>query len=188
MTFELRLPQSAGNLRVCLASAGKLCMSLPPKNPARGRVKLWLDIVLLGSFLLVSAPQATGVTVHEWFSFPFVVILLLHLLLNWDWIVRVSASFFKRLRGEIRFSYLWNALLFMVTTVAFSSGLAISEAALPALGLAVKADPFWLVIHKVSANLLFPLIGIHLVLHWRWIVETVRKRRSKSTNQATAAS
>ena len=52
------------------------------------RTKLWVDIVLLVSFMAVSAPHATGIPLHEWLSFAFVPVFIAHLVMNWDWIAR----------------------------------------------------------------------------------------------------
>jgi hypothetical protein len=162
-------------------------MELAPES-ARSSLKLWLDSVLFLAFLVVSAPQATGLAFHEWISFAFVLVLLAHLLLSWEWIVGVSASFFRRLRAETRFNYLLDALLFLVMTVAFGSGVASSAVALPALGLSGTVDPFWIPIHKITATLLFPLLGIHLAMHWRWIVKTARNVLSKTDARAAETS
>jgi hypothetical protein len=151
----------------------------PTQDAARSPLKLRLDSLLFLSFLLVSAPQATGLTVHEWISFAFLPVLIVHLLLSWEWIVGVSASFFRRLRAETRFNYVLDALLFVVMTIAFGSGVAISDAALPALGLAGKVDPFWLPVHKLTSTLLFPLLGVHLAMHAHWIVKAARNARLK---------
>ena len=156
----------------------------PLKDASRSRLKLGLDSFLFLSFLLVSAPQATGVAVHEWISFAFIPVLLAHLLLSWEWIVGVSASFFRRLRAEPRFNYLLDALLFLVMTLALGSGVAVSEAALPALGVSGDVDSFWLSVHKLTATVLFPLLGIHIAMHGRWIVQSVRNVLSRPVARA----
>ena len=157
------------------------------KKTPRSKVKLFVDCLLLISFLLVSAPQATGIPIHEWFSFAFIPIFMVHLLLNWDWIVRVTLGFFRKLGSETRFNYLLNLLLYIVMTISVFSGVVISEAALPAMGLKIEIDPFWSLAHNASSNLLFPLIGIHLAMHWQWIVGTTRKHLFKTEKREAKA-
>lgn len=157
------------------------------KTP-RSKVKLYLDCLLLASFLLVSAPQATGIPIHEWISFAFIPIFMVHLLINWGWIVRVTLGLFRKLGGETRFNYFWNLLLYVVMTISVYSGVVVSEAALPGMGFKIEIDPFWSTLHNASSNLLFPLIGIHLALHWQWIVGAARKHLFKSAaTEADAA-
>lgn len=144
--------------------------------------KLYIDFGVFLLFVVVSAPQATGVALHEWLSFILIPPLIVHLLLNWKWIVGITTKMFKRLPGATRFNYWWNLLLFIVMTLIIFSGIVISEAALPALGIAIIVDPFWSVLHDVTANLFFPLVGVHLAMNWKWLM-----RALKPPNRAEAA-
>jgi hypothetical protein len=51
----------------------------------------------------------------------------------------------------------------------------VSEAALPALGIHLEIDPFWRSIHTGMANLLMLMFGVHLTMHWKWIVSNFRR-------------
>ena len=139
------------------------------------KIKLYLDICIFLFFLVVSAPQATGIALHEWLSFAFLATFIVHLLLNWKWIVKLIRRFFKKLPGETRFNAIWNALLFILGTVVFFSGVFVSEAALPWLGFPIEIDPFWGQIHDLTANLFLILLGVHLAMHWRWFVDAFKR-------------
>ena len=139
------------------------------------QVRLWIDVVFFIGMVLVLAPQATGIVIHEWASFLIIIPFFLHLILDWKWIVNTTKRLFSRVKGEVRFNYVLDWLLFFLFVTATFTGVVISEAALPALGFEITIDPFWSSLHDISANLLMVIIGIHLAMHWKWIVTNVKK-------------
>ena len=62
----------------------------------------------------------------------------------------------------------------MMTVVIFT-GIIISEVALPTMGVPIVADQFWFAIHDISSNLFLLLLGIHLAMHWDWIVKGFKR-------------
>lgn len=150
-----------------MASAGPRAGSL--------RAKLVVNSVLLLSMIAISAPRATRVPAHEWLSLGFVVILALHILYSWNWVISVAQRFFASMRGRMRFSFVWNVALYAMMTVVMLSGLLISVFALPALGIPHNLDPFWETTHERLADWLLVMLGIHLGLHWQWLVTAVSR-------------
>jgi len=138
------------------------------------RPKAIINLVLFFAFALSAAPQATGVAFHEWVSLAVLPPLLLHLLIDWSWIVNVTARMFRRMPGELRFNLIWNWLLFVNMVAVTVSGLLISEAAAPAVGLPVQSDVFWAALHDVTANTMLAMLGVHIAMHWRWIGRALR--------------
>lgn len=138
-----------------------------------------MDVLLLTSFMLVSAPQATGVPVHEWLSVLFVVPFAVHLLLHWDWIKQSAKRFTQHISAKERFSLVWNYLLYVMMLLATVSGFLVSVALLPTLNIELHIQDFWSKIHHDSATLIMPIIGVHLALHWRWIVNLTKRMRMK---------
>ena len=138
-----------------------------------------MDVLLLISLMLVSAPQATGVPVHEWLSVLFVVPFAVHLLLHWDWIKQSAKRFTKHISAKERFSLVWNYLLYVMMLLATVSGFLVSVALLPTLNIELHIQDFWSKIHHDSATLIMPIIGVHLALHWRWIVNLTKRMRMK---------
>ena len=98
-----------------------------------------------------------------------------HLLLNWSWIVEVTRRFFGKARWSARVNYVLNTLLFVDMTLIIFTGLMISEAALPLLGIQVSHGGAWRRLHDLTANLGVLLIGLHLALHWHWIVNATKR-------------
>jgi cytochrome b subunit of formate dehydrogenase len=159
-----------------------------PKTKRRSitQIRVWADLIFFIGMVLVLAPQATGIPVHEWASFLIIIPFFLHLILDWKWIVSETKRIFKRTNGETRFNYGLDWLLFFLFVTATFTGVLISEAALPALGIPMTIDPFWASLHDISANLLMVVIGVHLAMHWKWIVTNVKKYLLRRPNMRTA--
>lgn len=139
------------------------------------QIRLYANLVLLVSFILANIPQATGIPIHEWVGLLFVFPLLVHLVLDWNWIVNVSKRLFKKLPGEVRFNHFWDLVIFIMMILVLLSGILVSESALPSLGINIAIDPFWQSFHDMTANLTMIFIGVHLAMHWSWLVSSFKR-------------
>lgn len=146
------------------------------------RLKAVVNACLFLLFLLAVIPQVTGVVFHEWVSLVLLVPLAVHLLTDWNWIVRTGKRFFGSLRPELRFNFCWDALLFINMVVVTLSGVMISEALLPAFGWQPKLDLFWTSLHDLSSNLIVAMLGVHLAMHWQWIKRAFRRLVLRQSN------
>jgi len=54
----------------------------------RARVLFWLDGILLLAVAVLQSPRMSSLAVHEWLAIAFAVLVGLHLLVNWRWIVK----------------------------------------------------------------------------------------------------
>jgi len=141
---------------------------------ARTRLDFWLDAVLLVAYTLAYSLGFTGIAVHEWLGIGLGVVLLVHLTLHWDWVIRTTMKL-VRPGGRERFVWLVNLLLLLCMTLCIASGILISEVALPELGINLPVSPFWRQMHDVTATLTLILVPIHAALRWRWIVGMARR-------------
>jgi len=140
----------------------------------RMTARLVLDTVLLGGYLVAMNTDATGVPLHEWLSVALTVAVVVHLLTEWEWTVRVVTRFFRQLLSMSRVQLLVDVALFVTLTFVLLSGLMVSQAILPLLGLSAPVGPVWKILHALSADLVLVLVGIHVGLHWRWIVRAAK--------------
>jgi cytochrome b561 len=141
----------------------------------RTKTNLLIDIITFIAFLIAFAPYSTGIPIHEWLGIAVGGVVVVHLLLHWDWIVKTTQKFFNSMPRLKRINYILDALLFIDTVVIIFTGLMISEAALPALGIALPFLPLYITLHGLSANLAILIIGLHVALHWKWIVKAVQR-------------
>ena len=142
-------------------------------NPTK--VNLFLDAAIFVAFLLALDPRLTGIAIHEWLGLAGAAAVVVHLLLHWEWIVGVTRRFLGRTSGAARLNYVVDVLFFIDLVVISLSGLMVSQALLPLLGLAAPGGAFWLVAHALSADLAVVLVAVHAALHWKWIVNAVRR-------------
>lgn len=138
-----------------------------------------MDALLLISFMLVSAPQATGVPLHEWLSLFFIVPFSIHLLLHWDWIQRSFKRLLSKLSARERFNIVWDYLLYIMMLLVFVSGFLVSVALLPALDISLNIQDFWSKMHHDSATFIMPMLGVHLALNLGWIVKLTKRMFAK---------
>ncbi len=132
--------------------------------------KLILDLSMLGAFLAVTNPRLTGISIHEWLGVSLLGAVITHLLFNWEWIVNVGKTFFKKLWHQSRLNFVVDTGFFIVMTGVLFSGLMISKSVLPTLGIQLNAGQSWRSIHFMLSDASVILMGLHFALHWKWVV------------------
>jgi hypothetical protein len=142
-------------------------------NPTK--VNLLLDAAIFVAFLLALDPRLTGIATHEWLSLAAGAAVVVHLLWHWEWIAGVTRRFFGRTSAAARLNYVVDALFFIDLAVIMFSGIMVSQAILPALGLTAPAGSFWRILHSLSADWAVILVAVHTALHWKWIVNAVKR-------------
>ena len=102
-------------------------------------------------------------------------VITIHLLLNWSWIVGITCRFFKKIKSRSRLNYILNIALFVDMTLIMFTGIMISEVAIPFLGITLPQSFIWRSLHSTTADLFILILGLHLALHWSWLVSTIRR-------------
>jgi hypothetical protein len=139
------------------------------------KAKLWIDLLIFIVFLIAMDPFSTGIAVHEWLTIASMAAIITHLLLNWQWIAVVTRRFFSKLATRARLNFVLNLLLFIDGVLIMLTGVMISEAVLPSLGVRVPLNFAYRPLHDATANLFILLLGLHTALHWDWIARTVKR-------------
>jgi hypothetical protein len=138
------------------------------------KTNLVLDLTIFTAFLAVSNPHLTGNSIHEWLSVSFAAAIITHLLFHWQWLVKISSEFFKKLFHQSRLNFLVDALFFIAMTGSIFSGLLISKDVLSTLGIQLgELSRIWKSFHTLASDAALILLGIHFALHWKWIVTNV---------------
>lgn len=141
----------------------------------RTKTKLVLDILIFMAFLIAMEPHSSGITIHEWLATSLIAVLIVHLLLSWDWITQITRRFIGKINTQSRLNYILNWLLFIDGTVIMLSGFMISESLMPYLGIQLPRNFAWRGLHEFSTNLFLLLLGLHTALHWGWVVDTFKR-------------
>ena len=150
-------------------------MNLIPKSKSNTRTKLVLDILIFFGFLIAMDPRSTGVAIHEWLTVASMAAVITHILLSWAWIVQLTRRFFCMSALRPRLNYILNVLLFIDVVLIMYTGIMISEAFVPSLGLSLPRNFSMRELHDMTANLFVILLGLHTALHWDWIVNTFKR-------------
>ncbi len=137
--------------------------------------KLFLDLAAFIALLIVCAPRFTGVAIHEWLAIALSGTIVVHLLLNWNWIIQISSRLFSKSTNNSRFGYFLNWGLFASGIMIMLSGLMISETVVPFLGFSLQQDRTWMGLHELSTNITMILMGLHVALHWSWITSMFKR-------------
>lgn len=139
------------------------------------RVNLWIDLAIFTALLVAFQPHLTGLAIHEWLSLAFGGGALTHLVLHWRWVLNVARRFFQKLPAQTRLFAVLNVALLVALAGVIVSGVMLSEVALPALGITLAAGGAWHVIHSISANAIIALSVLHVVVHWKWILNAIKR-------------
>jgi len=66
-----------------------------------------------------------------------------------------------------------NILFFIAMTATCFSGFMISRSIFSTLGIQFSTGRGWESIHKLTADASLILLGIHLALHWKWVIVNI---------------
>jgi hypothetical protein len=142
--------------------------------PARTRFDFSVDAFLLVAYTLAYSLGFTGIATHEWLGIGLGVVLLVHVTLHWEWVIRTTRKLLRP-GGRERFVWLVNLLLLASMTLCVASGILISEVALPQLGIIVAGSNLWQLLHDTTATVTLILVPVHVALRWRWIAGVARR-------------
>jgi len=149
------------------------------------KFKLLLNIALTITMLLLMDPRSFyGLEFHEWAGLIIGLFFLLHKALNWTWIKKVTTCFFKRSRSRARLNWVLDVLLLAGMILMIISGIAIARTIdFSWLNLG-GSRYFWRVMHTSSSFITLALFGVHLGLHWKWVVQRfkIKKKRNGKKN------
>jgi Domain of unknown function (DUF4405) len=133
------------------------------------------DAIILLVFILVEEPRLTGFVFHEWLGVGLAGLVLIHLLLHWKWVVHNTLTFFRHLFHNAFFQFILDVLLLLDFCLVTVSGLMISRNILYLFGIYIFHNRMWGSVHSLSASAALLLVGLHLVLHWKWVVNTAKR-------------
>jgi uncharacterized protein DUF4405 len=139
------------------------------------KTNLILDLTMFGAFLAVSNPHLTGTTVHEWLAVSLGGAVITHLLLHWDWIMKIGKEFFKKLWHQSRLNFVVNTLFFVAMTGTLFSGLMISQSVLSTFGIQLNPSQSWRSIHFLMSDLSVVMLGVHFALHLKWVGTNIQR-------------
>lgn len=157
------------------------------KSQQRNRMSAIIDSIMFGIFIVTTAPQFTGISLHEWLGVGLAGITVVHLVRNWEWIIATINKLLSPGNTHNKTSIILNIVLFVLFTLVTYSGIAISEDIMPWLGITWLENTDWRRLHNLFSTLTVVTMAAHIALHWNWIVQLFQKRqRTKSHTRIEA--
>jgi len=143
--------------------------------------KFFLSLALTIVMLLLMDPRSFyGLAFHEWAGLIIGIFFILHKILNWGWIKKVTVGFFRKCTGRARLNYILDVLLLAGMILMILSGIAIARTIdFSWLNLGGNRV-FWRVMHTSSSFITLALFGIHLGLHWNWVRKRLHLKLAKN--------
>jgi hypothetical protein len=141
-------------------------------------IKFFISLLITIVMLLLMDPRSFyGLAFHEWAGLIIGIFFILHKILNWGWIKKVTVGFFRKCSGKARINYIIDVLLLAGITLMIISGIAIARTIdFSWLKLGASTN-FWRVMHTSSSLITLVLFGIHLGLHWNWVINVFKLRK-----------
>ncbi|WP_438444077.1 DUF4405 domain-containing protein [Gorillibacterium sp. sgz5001074] len=138
-------------------------------------VKLVLDMAMGVTFaLLFNKRVLGGLAFHEIAGIAIGFAILMHILLNYRFVQKITMRLFdNKLPGKTRLSYFLNLLLLICMGFVMISGLLISKVVLP--GFRYGNENWFKLTHMGVSYLTLVLIGVHIGLHWHWVMSMFQR-------------
>jgi hypothetical protein len=133
-------------------------------------VRLVIDLAFTVLLLCALMYRVTGDTAHEWIGVAVCAVCIAHNVLNWKWYKNIFKGAYNLRQGIMTAVNLLLAFTFVTLII---TGMLHSRTVLAFLHL--PGDMLIRQIHTTAAYWCLPLIGAHLGLNWRIILNAFRK-------------
>ena len=142
--------------------------------------KFILNIFLFITFLfLMDEWSFLGITFHEIAGLAICLFYILHKALNWQFIKETTGRLFGKIPGRSRINYLIDILILFGFTIIVISGMGIAKTMdFSWLGFTKENFIVWRFMHTSISMIVLMLVGIHVGMHWSWVVACFRRSRS----------
>jgi hypothetical protein len=130
--------------------------------------------------LLMDPRSFYGLVFHEWAGLIIGLLFILHKILDWSWIKHVTLKFFSKTSGRARLNYFLDVILLIGIILMILSGIAIARTIDFNWLKLGGSSMFWRVMHTSSSLITLVLFGIHLGLHWNWVIQRFRFKSKKN--------
>ncbi|WP_419882905.1 DUF4405 domain-containing protein [Peribacillus sp. B-H-3] len=132
--------------------------------------RIVLDLMMAITFVLLMNPRVlNGLPFHEIAGLAIGASLFIHIGLNYRWVINTARKIFgSKLPKKTRFSFILTLLLLISMATVIITGILISRVVVPSL--AIQGSRSIRGIHSFSADATLALVGLHIAVHWQWIM------------------
>jgi hypothetical protein len=138
------------------------------------------------AYVFLGLSKDAWIDIHDWAGVIMLTGALIHILLHWKWITCVGKRYFAKLARQARIYFTLDFLMLMAFVLVNLSGL-VAWLVLPQGGFQGGRNPVynalflglgrhdWNDLHLWSGLAIIAILGLHVALHWKWIVCTLRR-------------
>lgn len=137
--------------------------------------KIVLDLMMAITFVLLMNPRVlNSLPFHEIAGLVIGVAILTHIGLNYRWVINTTKKILDpKLPKKTRFNFSLNLLLLVSMATVIITGILISRVVLPSF--AIQGNHSIRGIHSISSDVTLAIIGLHVGVHWQWIMSICKK-------------
>jgi hypothetical protein len=134
--------------------------------------------LLIISLFLMDQRSLFGMWFHEWAGLIVCLFYILHMILNWGWVKETTKRLFGKINARARLNYAMDLLLLVGYTLIIISGMAISRSIdFSWIGFDSQHRMIYRSMHASVSMLVLIILGVHLGLHWDWVLARFRRAR-----------
>jgi hypothetical protein len=137
-----------------------------------------------GNFTGLSYLAALLSNLHDWSGLILGILVFIHLVLHWKWMVAMTKNLFKFKRlGKKYVNYFIDLGMLISFLIVFITGILKFPAFLLITGYFYTVSEEIFILHDWFALLIAGLAVTHVTLHWKWIVRMTKKIIRKDRSQ-----
>ena len=135
-------------------------------------VKITLDILMALVFVLLFNKNAiSGITFHEIAGLTIGLAFIIHIIINFKWVKQITIKFFNsKMKLKTRFGYIIDLLLLIDMALIIGTGISISKVLFSGIFKSAGNQS----LHISLSYIALLLIGIHIGLHWGWVINVFK--------------
>jgi len=144
-----------------------------------------LDTAMLLLVCVLEPIKFTGLAWHQWLGFALCPLVLLHVVIQWQWFVTQFQGMGRSGGYPVRLSALLNLALFVLMAAVLFSGVFASRQSTALVGDSAGRVRLWREVHGWLNFVLVVFVGLHLALNWDWILAALRRKRPRRPGSGT---
>jgi cytochrome b561 len=138
-----------------------------------------LDTGMLLLVCVLEPIKLTGLEWHQWLGFALCPLVLLHVVMQWQWFVTQFQGMARRGGYRVRLSAVLNLILFVLMAAVLISGVFASRQSTALIAESAGRVRLWHEVHGWLNFTLVVFVGLHLALNWDWILAALRRKRPR---------
>ena len=139
--------------------------------------KIIIDLLLIiDTFILVNM-DITGHLIHEILGITMAILLLIHIVTNWNWIKSVTKNI-KKVNKKAKIMYVVNILTMIVYLSTILFGIIISH---ELFKFETSSNYIFVITHIIFGRLSIIIMLIHIGIHLDRILKSVKNKNIKTS-------